>query len=335
MPLTRQVAVVVPTLGASPLLGECLARFRRDSGRVRPELVVVDQRARPEPVEGADRVIRPGRNLGFAGAVNLGLDATSGDLAAVVNDDLLPEPGWLSALVAALDRHARAGAAQGLNLRLDDPGTVDGCGIAFNRVWRPVQIGQGAERPGETVGTREVFGCSATAVVYRRAALREVSLPGGGVFDDRLVSYYEDVELAGRLRAAGWTGLVDFAAQALHAGSLTSKRMPFERHKLHFANRYLVLARVLGRSLWPRLPLLVGRDLVEIAAGGASGSVGAVAAALAGWGRAVRLLPGFGPLRAARIPPRELRRFRVARASSWPWPGIRRGDPGRDAPFTP
>ncbi len=61
-----------------------------------------------------------------------------------------------------------------------------------------------ASRPRRPdVGVEEIFGVSATAAVYRREALRAVA-SGGEVFDPRLGSYYEDVDLAGRLRAAGF-----------------------------------------------------------------------------------------------------------------------------------
>ncbi len=323
MRAAERVTVIVPTLGASPHLEECLARLGAEGvgagGVGAPERIVVDQRPSPTPIAGADRLLTPGRNLGFAGGVDLGLREAGRELVAVVNDDLLPEPGWLGELVGVLDRHPRAAAAQGVNLGLEDPSRVDGCGIAFNRFWRPVQIGQGVAPPATAEGVREVFGCSATAVLYRREALAAVAGPGGAVFDERLVSYYEDVELATRLRAAGWTALVALGARALHAGSVTSRGMPWQRRKLHFANRYLVLASLLGRSLWPRLPGLLARDLVEILGEVASGSPVALVAAVAGWGRAARLLGRYGPRGAPAIPMSELRRFRVPRAAWWPW----------------
>ncbi|MCL2393116.1 MAG: glycosyltransferase family 2 protein [Acidimicrobiaceae bacterium] len=42
------------------------------------------------------RVVRSERNLGFAGGVNLGVDSTTGDLIALLNDDAAAEAGWLA-----------------------------------------------------------------------------------------------------------------------------------------------------------------------------------------------------------------------------------------------
>lgn len=278
------ISAIVPTLGRSPYLRPCLEALRREGGNA-IEIVVVDQGETPVDLpEGlADRVLRPGRNLGFAAGTNLGIAESSGTLIATVNDDALVEPGWLAKLRAALESDPGAAAAQGVNLLLDDPERADGCGIAWNRWWQAVQIGHGEKAPPSAPGAREVFGISATAALFRREALRAVS-PGGEVFDSRLVSYYEDVELAGRLQAAGFRALLVPAARARHAGSATGRTLNRERWRLIYGNRYLAAKHLLGWGFWPRLPLLVLRDLLDLAHGGRAAGI------LAGWGRALRLL---------------------------------------------
>jgi N-acetylglucosaminyl-diphospho-decaprenol L-rhamnosyltransferase len=276
------VSAIVPTLGRSPYLQPCLEALRREGGI---EIVVVDQGETPVDLpEGlADRVLRPGTNLGFAAGTNLGIAESSGALLATVNDDAIVEPGWLARLRAALEEDPKAAAVQGVNLLLDDPERADGCGIAWNRWWQAVQIGHGEEAPPSTPGAREIFGVSATAALFRREALRAVS-PAGEVFDPRLISYYEDVELAGRLRAGGFRALLVPAARARHAGSATGRTLSRERWRLIYGNRYLAAARYLGRGFWPRLPVLVLRDLLDLAHGDRAAGI------LAGWGRALRLL---------------------------------------------
>lgn len=274
------VSAIVPTLGRSPWLLQCLEALRREGVT---EIVVVDQGETPADLPESIRVVRPGRNLGFAAGTNLGIAESSGALVAMVNDDAIVEPGWLARLRAALEQGPKAAAAQGVNLLLDDPERADGCGIAWNRWWQAVQIGHGETAPPPTPGAREVFGVSATAALFRREALLAVST-GGEVFDSRLISYYEDVELAGRLRAAGFRALLVPAARARHAGSVTGRTLSRERWRLIYGNRYLAVARFLGRGFWLRLPLLVLRDLLDLKHGDR------IAGILAGWGRAFRLL---------------------------------------------
>jgi len=238
---------------------------------------VVDQGEQPLELPLADRVIRPGRNLGFAAGTNLGIAESSRELVATVNDDVLVEPGWTARLVEALDLHPRAAAAQGVNLILDDPGLVDGCGLEWNRWGQAVQIGHGQPVPSLS-GPREVWGVSATAAVYRREAL------GDEPFDPRLISYYEDVELAGRLRAAGWSALLVPAARAHHAGSVTGATLSRERWRLIYGNRWLV-AR--GQPFWR----MAVRDLLDLARAVGTGDLSRAAGIPSGWARALRHRP--------------------------------------------
>lgn len=308
-----RVSAVVPTLGRSPLLVPCLEALRRDGGATL-EILVVDQAETPVELPGglADRVLRPGRNLGFAGGTNLGIgNAMAGgtDLVATVNDDVLVEPGWTAALSRALEADPRAAAAQGANLILDTPVLADGCGIAWNRWWQAVQVGHGAPAPPAVSAGREIFGVSATAALFRCEALRSVAA-NGEVFDPRLISYYEDVELAGRLRAAGFRALFVPAARARHAGSATGRTMSRERWRLIYGNRWLAAARLLGRGFWPHLPRLALRDLVDLGRAALEGDGARATGILAGWSRAVRGLPAWARRGAPAVSMTEIARFR-------------------------
>lgn len=307
-PTRPSLSAVVPTIGASPWLADALAALRRDGGE-RLEIVLVDQGA--DPVELAprlaDRIVRPGENLGFAGGAERGIAEATGELVALVNDDLIVEPGWCATLREALADEPRVAAVQGVNLRLAEPDRVDGCGIGWNRSWQAVQEGDGEAAPPPSAPPREIFGVSATAAIYRRSALAAAALPGGRIFDSRLGSYYEDVDLAGRLRAAGYRARLVPAARARHAGSATGDRAG-TRLPLVYANRHLVLARLLGRAFWARLPLFVWRDLRDLARALSTGRLRQVAAIGRGWLRAARRLPAFAHRGAPLIEPRELRR---------------------------
>ena len=308
-----KTSAVVLTLGRSPLLVPCLEALRREGGSDL-EIVLVDQGETPAdlPPGLADRVLRPGGNLGFAAGNDLGIAAAAGDWVAAVNDDAVVEPGWLGSLIAVLEADPGAAAAQGVNVQLAAPELADGCGLAWNGWWQAVQLGHGQPAPPPEAGVREVFGASATAAVYRREALRQVAA-GGEVFDSRLFAYYEDVDLAIRLRAAGWRALLVPAARVRHAGSSTGRTLNRERWRLLYGNRWLVVARLLGRSFWIRMPVLAVRDLIALVR--ALGALGKgdrelAAGILAGWARALRLLPGFARLGAPVLPLGEIRRFR-------------------------
>jgi GT2 family glycosyltransferase len=289
--MAAKVSAVIPTLGRSPYLADCLLALRRAGGD-ELEIVVVDQAESPLelPAEARARVLRPGANLGFSRANNLGIEASRGDFVAAVNDDALVEEGWLAPLVAALESDETLGAVQGVHLILDHESQMDGCGLTWNRWWQAVQIGRFESPPAPGRPPFETFGVSATAGLYRRSALESVA-PKGEVFDPLLVTYYEDVDLAVRLRTAGYRALCVPAARARHAGSVTSLTLGSERWSLLYGNRYLIVAKLLGRGFWLRLPLLVARDLLDLARALFEPGGEHWRGIVRGWMRALRFLP--------------------------------------------
>jgi hypothetical protein len=310
--LSRIVAIV-PSLGGRLPLDDALPGLRAELAAAGADLVWVHQGAASPPAIGGarERLLRLPEPVGFARAVHAGLAAAGEhELTALVNDDLVPRPGWLSLLVAELEAGGGA-AVQGVNLDAADPTSADGCGIAWNRWWQAVQIGHGRPAPPADRPPFEVFGVSATAAIYRRAALARVELAPGRPFDERLGSWYEDVDLAVRLRAAGVRSRCVPAARALHAGSATGARRPFDRTRRLTANRWLVVARLLGRRFPAAVPRLALRDLADLVRALARGRGLEAAAIAAGWASACARLGGFARAGAPLVEGPELARFRV------------------------
>lgn len=293
--MTAALQVVVPTLGRSPLLAGVLAALaaQRDLAGGRLDVVLVRQGSAPVPA-GADREIHLPAAVGFSASMNLGLATGDAPFVATVNDDAVVAPGWAAALLAVLAADSRLAAAQGVNQMADRPDLADGWGLAWNGSFQAVQIGHGKAALAADAPSREVFGVSATAAIYRRAALAAVARPprrrGGPpeVFDERLGSYYEDVELAGRLRAAGFRARAVPAARALHAGATS---LGGRRWRLVYGNRYRVAAELLGAGFARRLPGMFGRDLRDLARLALQGELAGLLGVFAGWGRALVTVP--------------------------------------------
>jgi GT2 family glycosyltransferase len=298
---TARVAAVIPTLGKSPLLTRCLTALGGPARGVERIVVVPADTADLVPPDSVERVVPLSARAGFSVATNVGI-AAAGDreYVATVNDDAIVEAGWLDSLLGVLDGNPRAGAAQGVNLRLDAPERVDGCGLTWNHRWQAAQIGAGDPPPDRAAPPREVFGVSATAALYRHAAL-SAARGAHGVFDERLDSFYEDVELSGRLRGAGFTAWCVPAARAAHAGSLTAARTPVARTAWIYGNRFLVLAALLGREWHQARARALRADLVDALR--ALAAPRTLAGIALGWARAARRLRAWrheGPPLVAR-----------------------------------
>ena len=339
MEMRAEVAAVVPTLGGSmgaAGLGAALASLRRQGAAI--EVTVVHQAtaegregagaALPEEVAAlADRVLTFPAPLGFAAAANAGMPGRGRRYLLLLNDDAELQPGWLAAARAVLDSSPTLAAVQGVNLAPELTGEgaeprVEGSGIGWNRWWQAVQLGAGGPPP-PAAGAREVFGASAAAALFRSSALAAVALPGG-VFDPRLHTYYEDVDLAGRLRGAGYQAALAPAARARHRGGASGEALGRRRLSLLYANRWLALARLLGDAFPGRLPRVLLRDLLDGARRPAR-----LAAVLSGWGRTRRHWGRFARPGPPLVPLGELRRLA---AEKWAGAGWAPAPGGRRAP---
>jgi GT2 family glycosyltransferase len=121
------VSVVVPTRGRPDMLLRCLdALTRQDLPAAEivivengtdeptlPPLLATALRSAPVPIRLLHR-----RIAGSAAARNLGVRHSTGAVVATTDDDAVPDPGWLAALVAALGRDAGVAAVTGLTCPL-------------------------------------------------------------------------------------------------------------------------------------------------------------------------------------------------------------------------
>ena len=194
------VTVVIPTLAADFRLLECVEALSRQARRDF-QVIIVDnsgqglvRRNRTGP--GA-RIIENQRNAGFGGAVNQGLRASNATYLATLNDDAVAHPGWLDALVRALERRPDAGMCAS-QVRLFGEPRLDSAGMLIGRDGSSKQRGFG--RPPEDFPVmEEALLPSGSAALYRRAMLEEI-----GGFDDDFFLYCEDTDLGLRARWAGW-----------------------------------------------------------------------------------------------------------------------------------
>lgn len=293
-------------------LAELLAAWPDDP---RFELLVVDNGGALDGLAPPARLLAPGRNLGFAGGVNAGVEATRGELVLLLNPDARPLPGALDALV---DGFARLPEVDGLAPALEDPEGRSQHRWQLRRLPRPttlllhtlfVDAGRGPDRPpapGEPVEQP-----AAAALALRREALDAVGGLDAGFFP----AWFEDVDLARRLARAGRRLAAWPAARFVHAGGGSLPALGYGPFLWIYSRnlvRYLGLHHGRGWAGAARLTLVLGL-LLRLAAlplrrprraagrGDAARGLGqALAGALSGWRRPVELAGRFAvPTREA------------------------------------
>ena len=283
------------------------------------ELIVVDNDSVDGTAEAvaalapAARVVRSGRNAGFAAGVNLGAAEATGELLIVLNPDAAPRPGFGEAIRRPWMEERGWAAWQAL--------VADGDGTMINSAGNPVHFtgivwAGGHGRPiEEAPPAGEVAALSGACLAIPRETWGEL-----GGFPERFFLYHEDVDLSLRLRLAGGVLGIEPSAVVDHDYEFGARE-----HKWRWLerNRWACLIRVYPVSLLALLaPVLVLTELALIPV-----------AIAAGWGR--QKLESL--LEVARWLPRLLRERRQVQAgrrigaaefAAWLTPDL-------DSPFIP
>jgi GT2 family glycosyltransferase len=284
------VTAIIPHWNRRDLLETLLASLRAQS-RPFDDIVVADNGSIDDSAAFAERagarVLRLGSNLGFAAAVNRGIEAAHTDWVAILNNDVTLEAAWLETLIAAAERE-HAWFATGKIRRADSHSTLDG---AFDEISRAACACRcGAGKPDAPVWDqpRRIRIAPMTAAIFRRELFDEI-----GLLDESFGSYLEDVDFGLRCAIAGRAGVYVPAAVSHHRGSATMGEWNKETVRLIARNQVLLAAKHFhGR---PRLPILAGQLLWGVVAlrhgrGGAylRGKISGLKAA-----RAIRRRHGF------------------------------------------
>lgn len=215
------VSIVIPVYGKGAMTRECLDSVFRTTGMAVTEILVVDDCTPGGPIpelQGLDRIrlLRNERNLGFIGSCNRGAEEAVGDVVVFLNNDTICLPGWLDALVGTLVGNPSIGLV-GAQLVYPD-GTLQESGGIVWRGGEAHQIGRG-RHPGEPEYSclREVDYCSGACI-----ALRRVDFMRLGMFDSLFApAYFEDTDLAFRVRKDGKKVVVQPASRIIHLEGAT------------------------------------------------------------------------------------------------------------------
>lgn len=248
------------------------ARAYLASESVEARVAIVDNDSRPEQQE----ILRDGcpegarlefgkENAGYGRAANRALREGRAELVCISNADVLAEPGALAALAAAANGEPRAGMVGPVFGGDTDryhaalPGTATMLARIFAGSFgeRP----QPSPEPGELA---EIDQPSGACFVVRRETWEAL-----GGFDEGFFLWYEDVDLARRLRDAGYRNLVVGSARVGHAGAkafVQLDRQRLQAIRLDSVERYIRLHH--QRAMPVAAPLL--RLSRRLRAGGAT-----------------------------------------------------------------
>jgi len=221
-----------------------------------------DTAVRARQVRPRIELVENGANLGYAAGHNRAVARGGFDWFLALNADVVLRPDYLS---RALDRAHSDPACGMVTGKLLRPGSgqpiLDSAGLVLDRFRRNSERGSGEEDRGQYDEPEEVFGAFGAAALYSRPLLDDLA-PDGKLFDEDFFAFREEVDLAWRARARGWTCLYAPDAQGTHVHRYrpeTRASRPAAERRLQRRNRYLMLIK---NESWPGLV----RDLASILA---------------------------------------------------------------------
>jgi GT2 family glycosyltransferase/glycosyltransferase involved in cell wall biosynthesis len=219
---TPRASIIVPVYNHFHHTRTCLQALAACGDATPFEVIVVDDgssdetAARLTDLEGL-RFVRNPQNLGFIGACNAGAAQARGEFLVFLNNDTAVQAGWLDTLLATFDQHERVGLA-GSKLVYPDGRLQEAGGIVFFDAsgWNYGRFDDPADPRYNYV--REVDYCSGAAI-----AIRKELFDGFGGFDSLYApAYYEDTDLAMKVRSAGLRAMYQPASVVVHFEGVTS-----------------------------------------------------------------------------------------------------------------
>jgi O-antigen biosynthesis protein len=210
-------SIVIPVYDHCAHTLACLRALAAHPPAAAFEAIVVDDGSSDETVSALPQIAgvryhRRARNGGFIAACNDGASLARGEVLIFLNNDTIPQPGWLDALLATFAEYPDAGLVGAQLLypdgRLQEAGGVvfaDGSGWNYGKHESP-------EDP-RFAYLRDCDYASGAAIAIPRALFAQL-----GGFDTRYApAYYEDTDLAFAVRAAGKRVLYQPASRVIHA----------------------------------------------------------------------------------------------------------------------
>jgi N-acetylglucosaminyl-diphospho-decaprenol L-rhamnosyltransferase len=252
---TPNPTVYIPTLNGGENLRRCLASLQQQTLTV--QVVVADN----GEGEGCSSLLNEqfpqvrriafGRNLGFGRALNRAIREAGEGPIVLLNDDAVAEPRLIERLAAD---SVRAELVAAVLLSERDTSRIDSAGVTVDQTLMAFDYLRG-EPVSALEQAPDPLGPTGGAALYDREAFNAV-----GGFDERIFLYYEDVDLALRLRANGARCVLSPQARAIHGYSLTLGARSARKYAMTGWSRGYLLRRY-GITASPWLAIqAVGRE---------------------------------------------------------------------------
>jgi GT2 family glycosyltransferase len=245
-PKIALTTIVIPCWNGLRYTKDCLASVKRWTPEPH-EIVLVDNGSTDGTARYARSlgwknlsVIRNEENLGFARAINQGISRARGRYVVWLNSDAVAAPGWLTRMIACVERAPWVGAV--------GPSTNNIRGLQESgRQPRLDQLPHFAEAWGMSHAgrARRAHRLTGFCFLHKREVVERI-----GLLDERFkLGCYEDFDYCLRLRQAGYELLLAEDSFVFHHGSKTFEGNNVAVSKTAAENREVFIAKWCRASL--------------------------------------------------------------------------------------
>lgn len=217
-----KVSVITPNYNGEKFLDKYFKSLELDSEYI-GEVIIVDNGSSDSSLDYIENnsftfpvvVIENSQNLGFAPAVNQGIEKSRHDYIFSLNNDTEIKEGSIKAMIDLI-RGNDVFSVQAKMLQAQNRELVDDAGDEYNLLGWTKKTGEN-QNSDKYVQVNEIFSSCAGASLYKKSIFDEI-----GLFDDEFFAYMEDVDLAIRSQIYGYRNLLCPDAVVYHIGSATS-----------------------------------------------------------------------------------------------------------------
>lgn len=245
------ITVIIPHHNGKHYLKECLDSIKNQE--IPLEVIIVDNGSRDGSQEYIKEdyseftLIENQENLGFAVAVNQGINASKGDYVFLLNNDVKLGQKCIHNLVKCLEEDEKIFSAASRMMQYEDQSKLDDAGDEYTILGWTKKAGEG-KSPQKYPEKRDIFSSCAGAALYRRSIMEEV-----GYLDENFFAYMEDVDLGYRARIRGYKNVYCPMAVVYHHGSKTTGSR-YNQFKIRLAARNNIYVPYKNMP-WPQLLL--------------------------------------------------------------------------------
>lgn len=252
------ISAIIVNWNGKQFLDDCIISLLKQTYK-KCEIILVDNASTDGSISYVKRkypkvkIIRNNKNVGFGGAVNIGIKHADGDYIIFLNNDLYLEKNCIKNLLNPLENGVK-GATVPKVLFFHQRNKINSYGniVNFLGFAMPKYINQ-----NEKIATKEEETACGGLLLVKKDIIEEV-----GLFDENFFLYHEDHDLSWRLRLYGYEILVIPEAKIYHKYTFSKNLDKFyhsEKNRLQ-----LLLKNYSFNTILLLLPAIIFIELAEM-----------------------------------------------------------------------